>query len=164
MIDFFQERQGHRVWSPLRIGKHEGKTIPQIIMSDPDYFFWALEQDRFFRGRIATEADDVNKKIRRIKIPKIKPNDWLIEYYWSRDGKFSHFDIVESTRPPHVGSSITQRAKHLSFAVVRETKHYDKLGYRLFLNNFKHYFFGKESARMTKAVCEKFFDTPSNFV
>ena len=152
------------MWSSVQIGKYQGKTIPQIILSDPDYFFWALEQDNFFRGRLAAEAKDLQRKIRTIKIPKPNPNEWLIEYCWARDGKFANFDIVESSRPPHVGSSFTLREKHLNFAVVRETKHYDKLGYKLFLNNFKYHFFGKTSARMTKAICEKFFDTPSNFV
>lgn len=152
------------MWSSIQIGKYKGKTVPQIALSDPDYFFWSLEQDDFFRGRLAGEAKDVGRKIRRIKIPKADSNNWLIEYCWMPDGKFAHFDIVELSRPPHVGSSITRREKYLDFAVVRETKHYDKLGYRLFLDNFKHYFFGKSSTRMTKAICEKFFDTPSNFI
>jgi hypothetical protein len=29
-------------WLQLRFGKHEGKTLPQIVLSDPDYFFWAV--------------------------------------------------------------------------------------------------------------------------
>jgi hypothetical protein len=152
------------MWSTVQIGKHQGKTIPQIILSDPDYFFWAIEQDNFFRGRLATEARDSRSKIRRIKIPKSNPHDWLIEYWWAHDGKFARFDIIESNRPPHAGSSFTLRKRHLDFAVVRESKHYDKLGYRLFLDSFKYHFLGKTSARITKAVAEKFFDTPSNFV
>ena len=151
------------MWSSLSIGKHPGKTLPQIILSDPDYFFWAMEQDNFFRGSLASQAKTIAKKIRRIRIPKPDPSDWLVEYYWAPDGKFARFEIIEATRPPHVGSSLTRRGHYLDFAVVRQTKHYDKLGYKLFLDNFKYHYFGKTSARMTKATCEKFFDTPANF-
>jgi hypothetical protein len=30
-------------WAKIGYGKHTGKTLPQIILSDPDWFFWALE-------------------------------------------------------------------------------------------------------------------------
>jgi len=28
-------------WSTLPFGKHKGKTLPQIVFADPDWFFWA---------------------------------------------------------------------------------------------------------------------------
>jgi len=32
--------------------KYEGKTSPQIIFSDPDHFFWAVEKDIFKRDGV----------------------------------------------------------------------------------------------------------------
>jgi len=152
------------VWSSVPIGKHKGKTLPQILLTDPDYFFWAMEQDRFFRGRLADEAKHIYRKARRIKIPKPDPDNWCVEYFLSPDGKFAHFDIVESTRAPHVGSSITSRSEHLDFAYVRRTKDYDKLGYKLFIKSFKYFYFGRETARLAQSKCEAFFDDNKNFV
>ena len=28
-------------WTQLTNTKHKGKTLPQVIFNDPDYFFWA---------------------------------------------------------------------------------------------------------------------------
>ncbi|TBF87945.1 hypothetical protein ELG72_37895 [Rhizobium leguminosarum] len=148
----------------MPIGKHKGKTLPQILLTDPDYFFWAMEQDDFFRGHLATEAKDIHRKARRIKIPKPDPDNWRVEYFLSPDGKFAHFDIVESNRPPHVGSSRTSRAATLDFAYVRQTKDYDKLGYKLFIKSFKYFYFDSETARLSQSKCEAFFDEPSNFL
>lgn len=152
------------VWSSLRIGKHNGKTLPQILLTDPDYFFWATEQDDFFRGRLGNEAKNIYRKARRIKIPKPDPENWRVEYYLSPDGKFSHFDIVESGRPRHIGSSKTSRAEKVDFAYVRQTRDYDKLGYKLFIKSFKYFYFGSETARLSQAKCEAFFDDGANFV
>ena len=58
------------MWTALTIGKHQGKTLPQVILSDPDYFYWALEQDNFFRGKLLTEAKTLATRAGRIKIPK----------------------------------------------------------------------------------------------
>jgi len=34
-------------WSTLKSGKYEGKTLPQVLFKDPDYFFWAIEEGVF---------------------------------------------------------------------------------------------------------------------
>ena len=46
------------MWSTLEIGKHAGRSLPQILFSDPDYFFWAVEK-KIFQGRLATEAAEL---------------------------------------------------------------------------------------------------------
>ena len=44
-------------WSSLEFGKHEGKTIPQVVFSDPDWFFWAIQED-VFRNKGPIEEED----------------------------------------------------------------------------------------------------------
>jgi len=34
-------------WSILKFGKHKGRTLPQVLFQDPDWFFWAVENDKF---------------------------------------------------------------------------------------------------------------------
>lgn len=31
-------------WSIVSFGRHSERTLPQIIFSDPDWFFWAIEK------------------------------------------------------------------------------------------------------------------------
>ena len=98
-----------------------------------------------------------------MKIPKPDPENWLVEYFREPDGRFSHFQMVESHRTPHVGSSITVRSKVLDFTFVRRRKRYDKGGYKRFIREFKDYYFGSSDVRLTNARCEAFFDDPRNF-
>ena len=31
-------------WSAVPFGKYKGKTFPEIIVRDPDWFFWVLPE------------------------------------------------------------------------------------------------------------------------
>ena len=66
------------MWSTLEIGKHPGRSLPQILFSDPDYFFWAVEK-KIFQGRLAAEAAELAWKARHIKIPQPDPENWCVE-------------------------------------------------------------------------------------
>ena len=107
------------MWSLLKVGKYAGRSLPQILFSDPDYFFWAVEK-KVFQGRLATEAAELAWKARHIKIPKPDPENWCVEYFFTPENKFSWYHLIEAGRPPHVGSSITMRSKHIDMSVVRE--------------------------------------------
>ena len=69
-------------WTVVRFGKYEGKTLPQIIMKDPDWFFWMLPK---FNGKLAKEAEDLARKARAIKIPKGKGKKLRVEYRYELD-------------------------------------------------------------------------------
>ena len=83
------------MWSTLEIGKHAGRSLPQILFSDPDYFFWAVEK-KIFQGRLATEAAELAWKVRHIKIPKPDPENWCVEYFFTPENKFSWYHLIES--------------------------------------------------------------------
>ena len=153
------------MWTACGLGKWCGKgmTLPQILLANPDYFFWAFEQGAF-RGRNADEAKELDRKARRIKIPKPDPENWEIQYWFGPHGEFSRFDVIEADRPPHLGSSIEVMAEYLDLSLLRQKKPYDKKGYRLLVLCFKHYYFGSSKVRLTKERCEAFFDDPLNFV
>jgi hypothetical protein len=54
-------------WSVVPFG---GKTLPEIIVRDLDWFFWMLPK---FYSRLGTEARDLARKAHAIKIPKGAP-------------------------------------------------------------------------------------------
>lgn len=152
-------------WTHLSFGKHKGKTLPQVLWNDPDWFFWAVENDVFHkRPSLKSESADLNSKARRIRIPDGIVDDPEVEYLVHPPSeKFGAFDIVSVDKPTHEGSSPAYRKKVIDLSVPRSIADYDKTGYKLFFQSLKFYIFGKSSARVTKQRAEAFYDDPGNF-
>lgn len=151
-------------WSILRFGKHKGKTLPQIVFADPDWFFWAIEKD-VFKGPLEGEAERINARARAVRIPNNTAGNLEVEYFVHRpSGKFGGMEIVPASQPLHEGSSPAFRGDVIDLSVPRKIAPYDKLGSRNLLSSAKRLLFGSTSARMTQERCEEFFDDPENFV
>ena len=146
------------LWTTLNFGKHAGRSLPQIIISDADWFFWAIHAG-VFEGTLAAEAEDLVEKATAIKIPKSNPKRWRVEYRYEDKGKFLGFEFVKAKS--HCGHHAT-RQPHLDLSCVRRGKAYDKKGCRNLLRDFRRYCLGKKSA--TKRRCEEFFSNSKNFV
>jgi hypothetical protein len=161
-------------WSTVNFGKYrgKGKTLPQIIFDDPDWFFWAIENNAFRgRGSLEEEASRIDSRARAIRIPKyicISPDysgeKLVAEYIIHRPtGKFANVEIVPANRPEHEGSSPTFRKSVIDLSVARQIAQYDKRGCKTLISSAKKVLFGNRFARMTKDRCEDFFDDPANF-
>ena len=153
-------------WSIVYFSKYKGKTLPQIIFSDPDWFFWAIENAVFQnKGPLALEADDLARKAKAIRIPDTEGDARLAEYIIHRPtGKFSRMDIIPADRKNDRGSSPSFRKPVTDLSVPRMTARYDKLGCRSLLSSVKYILFGRKSVRMTQQRSEEFFDNPNNFL
>lgn len=149
-------------WTILSFGKHEGKTLPQILFNDPDWFYWAYEND-VLKGKIPdSEVQGIYEKSRNIKIPQ---KDHQAEFVFDGfRGVFADMKLVPSDRPKHVGTSQTQRLDKIDMAQIRFTKQYDKLGYDLLIPILKEILLGDSKLRMTKKRAEDFFNDSSNFL
>ena len=146
-------------WLELRFGKYQGKTLPQVALSDPDWFFWAVG-DRIFRDPLSEQADEIAAKATSIKIPEPDPENWRIKYQFTYDDEFQSFSIIPAKDAdlPHSHAMI---GNCLDLSVPRRFKRYDKLGYRYLLAKFRQYFF--EGENLTKERCENFFLNDRNF-
>lgn len=149
------------MWSEVSIGKwrDKGKTLPQIVVSDPDWFFWACEED-IFKGALKSQAERLARRAKAIKLPPTQSGK-CIQYMLTHDGKFAGFHVIPIDQPAHEGSSTEVRRPTLNLSAPRAFKSYDKTGARLMLDTFKYYWFDKKS--FTKARVEAFFDDPKNF-
>lgn len=147
-------------WTVVKKGKHIGKTLPQIIFSDPDYFFWGIEND-VFNGALASEAKELNYKARNIRIPQGMKAEYIIH---RPTRKFDHMELVPENRPPHQGSSPTFREDVIDLSVPRRFADYDKLGCKNLLLSLKIRLLGNRHIRLTKRRCEEFFEDDENFV
>src|SRR5258707_4694417 len=148
-------------WATLTFGKHAGKTFPEIILSDADWFFWALNKG-VFEGRLANEAEELVQRARAIKIPKRRPKRWQVEYTYEDTGAFCGFRFVTADTPEHCRSRLIRPLPYLELSCVRR-KAYDKRGCRNLLRDFRYYYFG-DNTRLTKRRCEQFFSNKDNFL
>lgn len=153
------------MWSEVNFGKWKDKrkTLPQILMSDPDWFFWAIESGVFDKyKKLAAEAELLNRRARSIRVPnKHAPND-TVQYWVTPDGKFAHIALIQSSQPSHQGSSSETRRDYLDLSAPRSIKNYDKLGCKQMLKGFKYYWFDDKA--FSKAKVEAFFSDPANFL
>lgn len=152
-------------WNVITFGKYTGKTLPQVMFSDPDWFFWAYKNKVFdTKGALKTQAEDIYRKATHIVPPQSGSEPIVVEHYiHAPTKKYAHFDLVPASRPYHEGSSRTIREKLLDMSVPTRMADYDKLGFKGLISSLKHHFFGSKSARLKKAQCEEFFDNPLNF-
>jgi len=151
------------VWTEVNFGKWKGKgkTLPQIIVSDPDWFFWA-QGNGALKGVVGPEGEALVRRSVSIKIPSTMRETHCVAYTLSHDGKFYGFDLIPKDQPEHHGSSSQIRKPTLDLSAPRHLQRYDKTGCKLMLSTFKYYWFGNKS--FTKKRVEEFFDDPGNFV
>lgn len=152
-------------WTQLNFGKHIGKTLPQVLFSDPDWFFWAVETEVFkTRPSFAAQAKLLNERAQKIKIPNGKHSHSVVEYLIHRPTmKFSHFEIVPREQKLHEGASPAFRSSIIDMNVPRRIAQYDKLGCKSLLSSLKFHLFGNKSARISKERAEAFFADHTNF-
>ena len=150
------------MWSVVELGKwkNKGKTLPQILVADPDWFFWALDKN-VFKGPLTAEAELLARRARAIKLPPAIAPTHCVQHWLSVDGKYSRFDLIKKNQGPHHGSSTEVRRPTLDMEFPRKVKQYDKRGGKLLTNSFKKYWFGGKP--FTKARVEGFFDDVANF-
>ena len=124
-------------WTPLNFGRHNGKTLPQLLFTDPDYFFWAYETE-VFEGRgepLRGEAERIHAKATSIRIPQTGTEPLQVEYKFDHtNNSLSWFEIVEESRAPHTGATITLRGEFIDMSILRRQRGYDKGGYKNFIH------------------------------
>ena len=153
-------------WTKLEFGKHRGRTLPQVMFCDADWFFWLhanpLRTNNYVRG---SEVEDIYRKSRSVKVPQRGDEQLVAEYIVDpRRHNFRGLDLVPASRPPHQGYSQTFRLAVIDMAKVWEIATYDKGGYQQLISDLKLHLFGSRRVRMTKQRCEAFFDDDANFV
>ena len=84
------------LWARVPFGKYTGKTLPEILVRDPDWFFWVLPK---LYGKLASEAQDLARKARAIKILKSDQGKWEVEYRYEFGDRFAVLDSLKPVAP-----------------------------------------------------------------
>jgi hypothetical protein len=147
-------------WTTLNFGKHKGKTLPQVIFDDADWFFWAYEED-LFTGMQAPEAREIYRRARAVRIPVQNGQKMLVEYRFEpRSGKFVTMFLI----PYGIIFERQIVSSVIDFYVPRSCKTRDKKGCTNLVHAFKEIYFGNQSHRLSKQAREDFFSDDANFV
>jgi hypothetical protein len=146
-------------WTVLNFGKHKGKTMPEIIFADADWFFWAYEKNAF-KGALAREAQEIYRRARSIKIPQRNGRKMLVEYVFDhKTGKFGSMYLI----PDNPGLYHLRVSHVIDFYVPRAYAKYHKTGCKNLVFAFKAIYFGDVSHRMNRQAREDFFNDNDNF-
>ena len=145
-------------WTIVNFGKHKGKSLPQIIFKDADWFFHSYEND-YFNGTLAHEAQELYRRARSIRVPPRNSQKMLVEYFFHSNGKFGTMHLIPDG--PDLGR--LNVASSIDFYVPRSRSHFDKTGYKNFVFALKAILFGDPSHRMNRRACEAFFNDDENF-
>jgi hypothetical protein len=78
-------------WSRVPFGKYSGKTFPEIIVRDPDWFFWVLPK---LYGKLGEEAQELARRARAIKPPQRGRSRLEVEYEFDMDRRFRGFQLL----------------------------------------------------------------------
>jgi hypothetical protein len=155
-------------WTPLNFSKsHKGKTLPQVIFQDPDWFFWAVEEKIFDdRDYLKREAIEIYEKVKKIRIPQNGEKNLVALYILDDSHKFYSLHTIPQAQVQFwQGQPILHTTdSFIDLSVPRRLRGYDKLGYRLFIKDLKSILFGNSNYRMTQRRCEAFFNDDFNFL
>ncbi len=168
-------------WTIVEFGKYKGKTLPQIILNDADWFFWAYEK------KILTENKIEKYRIPKIEVDliynratKIKPKyGTYVKHFLYYDGTSWGFDFIsieeaEKNYKYLIAGNIfdkdykklddTDRTilEYIDLSFPRKQKDYDKQSYKIFIKDLKLKLFNKD--RVNKKFIEDFFADKNNFL
>jgi hypothetical protein len=154
----YNNSKGEQMWTKLNFGKHAGRTLPQVVLLDPNWFFWAVSK-QIFNGPLADQAVILANRATHIKISKPNPKNWEVEYRRERDGRFLGFSFVDAEKPSYGG---VLRLPYLDLSRVRRGNIHDKRDCRRMIRDVRTLYFSGNN--LTKKRCEEFFDKKRNFV
>tara|TARA_Y100000590_G_scaffold408890_1_gene500389 strand:- start:107 stop:934 length:828 start_codon:yes stop_codon:yes gene_type:complete len=156
-------------WTIVDFGKHKGLSLPQILFTDPDWFFWALEEDALsqspgYAALLSEQAQELYSKARLIAIPKKDNITMMAEnIYDPMTGRYDRLEIVPATQKSHEGASPTLRREVIDMLLPRDSN-YNKAGFQGLLEPLSRYVLGKDLTTLTKEDCESFFANNTNFI
>ena len=127
--------QSFEYWERLTFGMYVGKTLPEIVFEDPDWFFWGLEENIFPIGQpLRNQALEILYKTKFVKIPPLYGESRLAAYHFHEGNMFfSHieFPTKRSIDPADDESSVIMDV--LDFGLIRSRQKFAKGSYSKFL-------------------------------
>ena len=167
----------------IDFGRYKGKTAPQLVFVDPDYFFWGIDNGLFTNAnsKLREEAYDVADKAQRIRIQRLtylRTSKFVAVYILcSMVGFFKDMQIVPQVVYDDSNSFICDgnsfirddNSLYIALDVINlsipyQNAYYGRTGARFLVYAVKQYLFGDRYYRMTAKRAAAFFEDDDNFL
>lgn len=150
---------GEFAWCMAGRGKYRLRTMPDVILEDPAYFYWARWSEEFADNALR-QAQLVAARACHILPPKSAGKG---RFHFEFDQKGCLRGISIGRKAPSSGGATVVRRKHLNLTIVRQLEENgDSRGIRL-LRGFvmETYFNGTQKLNPRRA--EVFFENDEHF-
>lgn len=166
-------------WEKINFGTNKkviGKTLPQIMFIDPDWFYTQYEyKDSFLRKKFVDQAEMIYKRSRNIK----PLNGHYIKYFLFYDGSSDGFVPITINEAEEKYKECIEKSvflenidmldsqkftirKRIDLKYPKELKNYDKKSYKIFITQVKEYL--NMNKRITEKQAIDFFENNNNFI
>lgn len=152
-------------WLIVNFGiyEDEDKTLPEIILENPDYFLFCFEKDIFkYYDDLKFQAEELYSKIRAIKIPENHSPDLVCEYL--NNSKTGIINTIQlNYKDARRDDNCVYRESYIDLAFPREFNPDAKRVTNKLLPQLFFILFGDRDVLLSKTMCENFFSDDYNF-
>lgn len=150
----------------IGFGRYETLTLAQVVLRDPQYFFWAHDRGHFNRCPcLQRMADLIAYRATRIRVLALGGLERAVGY--RRRGPSGRLKGIRVCLPTAALYEQTEEWDYWSSAIDLSVAfrfgHYDKIGGRRLVKAVKEFAMGNRDIRLTRARCEAFFNEAANF-
>jgi uncharacterized protein (DUF3820 family) len=155
-------------YDPMPFGKHKGRVLPDLILHETNYYFWASDEGVLEEVFDTWELDRLSQRLTAIKIrPGQDPTVARVaDYHYRRHGPLSDVIIRSESEPSSSHTQIVKPRKELDIAFSRRRRktRYHKNAYAPVIAAIYEEYFPGATVQITAAEAIKFFSTRSNFL
>jgi hypothetical protein len=147
------------VWSKLAGGPHLGRTLPEVMLGDPDYVLDGLGAGTF-TGAMLDEATEVVRRATRIRVPGRE--NVTVFYSLLPDDTLGSLVVISKSDP-----KLMEFARHsvaqsdwFDLTLPRGFAPKDPAATKTLLEHVLWQYTGDSQTRLTAEECAAFFDDP----
>lgn len=154
----------HR-WPRMKSGPYKGHTLPEVVASDPAYFFGLARAAKKNPTKVRHTYEFLADRARHIRPPRRLGPAKAIKYRFDPQGNCTGFQIVRSSRLKHaVRGARAELSLGLDLSIVRRTGSSPEIASNKVAICLKREFLGKEEGEAVSGQdWQRFFADDRNF-
>lgn len=154
-------------WTLLTTRPHAGKTLPEVMLDDPDYVLRGLEAG-LFQGLLLLQAREICRRAARIRPCLGAPDDVAVLYslHPFDTDEFGGYVVLRRSNRwfAEYRASSAAESPYFDLTMPRRLASKDKDGVHVVLGGVKLEYFGSVYAVVSQEEAEDFFSDPECIV
>lgn len=154
-------------YDAMPFGKYKGRVLPDLILHEPNYYFWASDEGVLEEVFDTWELDRLSQRLTSIKIPPGQDPTVarVADYHYRTHGPLREVIIRSASEPKSGHTQIVKTLKHLDIAFSRRRRktRYHKNAYAPVIAAIYEEYFPGATEQISEAEAIKFFATRANF-